>query len=231
MNNFISVHIQIAALAAVHGVLAAAEPSTPMWIGGPADAVRWTASSSLILAGPPVSAKLKFAADFARTTVRLNDHVVAVVAPYCQMTVLDVSNWMQVGENHIQVLVERTEGPTAIPMQLEIKMASASSSESPAGIHSGSPVQWMSNESWNCTANGQQTKVKSLGQVRDELWGAGRRDIELSPLENYEQWRQSLGGDSSVVQPKFWSVPGFEVTQIRSAAADESSWISLAQDS
>ena len=169
MNTIFGRYTQFAVLSIVHGALNAAEPSNPTWIGGPADAASWTASSSLALADSPMSAKLKFASDFANSTVRLNDQVVAVVAPYCQMTVLDVSNWITLGGNHIEVLVEKTEGPTAIALQLEIKTASRNTSGNTVGTTSGNTVQWMSDESWNCTADGQQTFARSLGQVRPEL--------------------------------------------------------------
>ncbi len=200
------------------GSLTAAEPMTPLWIGEPTGAAQWTASSSRTLAEPPVIAKLKFACDFAQATIRLNDHLVAVVAPYCQLTVLDVGQWMQLGVNRLEVQVEKTAGPTAIALQLDIRQSS------------GSTLQWMSDASWNCERESQSISVTSLGHVRPELWGAGRRDIELSPLENYEQWRQALGSDSATEPAQFWTVPGFEVARLRTAAADESSWISLTQD-
>jgi putative heme-binding domain-containing protein len=66
--------------------------------------------------------------------------------------------------------------------------------------------------------------------VPDELWGIGRRDIGLAADENYEQWRQTLGDDAVERRPKFWTAPGFEVTLVRAAAADEGSWIAMAFD-
>jgi putative heme-binding domain-containing protein len=58
----------------------------------------------------------------------------------------------------------------------------------------------------------------------------GRRGIELSPFENYEQWQQAKTDSKKKAVPKFWTVPGFEVTELRVAQADEGSWISLAFD-
>ena len=79
----------------------------------------------------------------------------------------------------------------------------------------------ISDESW--------PGVGSRGLVPAEQWGLERRTAEVSPFDNYEQWQQAKG-DAFDQGPKFWLAPGFEVSRIRQAAADEGSWIALAFD-
>ncbi|MFM7072560.1 MAG: c-type cytochrome [Planctomycetota bacterium] len=93
------------------------------------------------------------------------------------------------------------------------------------------PEQGQSSQAKPTQANQAQGQPAiDHGPVPDELWGIGRRDIALAADENYEQWRQTLGDDAAERRPKFWTAPGFEVTQVRAAAADEGSWIAMAFD-
>ncbi|MGC3972469.1 MAG: PQQ-dependent sugar dehydrogenase [Pirellulales bacterium] len=71
--------------------------------------------------------------------------------------------------------------------------------------------------------------VVDRGTVRPELWGVGRRDASVSPLENYEQWRQATAAGDGPTQ-KFYVPEGFEVSLLRTAGPDEGSWIALAFD-
>ncbi len=163
-----------------------------------------------------VSGRMKVAADFARVSVKINDSIALKVEPYCQLQSLDVTQWLKVGENSISLEVDCVEGPSAIAVEFEVR------------LKSGKVIQLVSDEAW--VVAGGSSKVQALGSVRAELWGAGRRDASLSPIENYEQWQQAKGSETEKVQPKFWTAPGFQISLMRTAKADESSWISLAFD-
>lgn len=77
--------------------------------------------------------------------------------------------------------------------------------------------------------DGRPPAVVDRGPVRPELWGIGRRDAGISPLENYEQWQQAKAASSAPTQ-KFYVPEGFEVSLLRTAAGDEGSWIALGFD-
>lgn len=155
------------------------------------------------------AAELRFAADYCRATVLINGARVLTLAPYCQTQTLDVTDWLRRGDNELVVQMTVMTGPPAVALSLVVMH------------HTGSPTVLVSDEKWNAA---------DLGPVPPELWGVGRRGIELSPFENYEQWQQAKTDSKKKAVPKFWTVPGFEVTELRVAQADEGSWISLAFD-
>ncbi len=163
-----------------------------------------------------VSGRMKLAADFARATVTINDAIALAVEPYCQLQVLDVTQWLKASENVVAIDIDCVTGPSAIALELELQ------------LKSGKVVRLVSDEAWSVV--GGLSKVQTLGDVRAELWGAGRRDASLSPIENYEQWQQAKGSETQKIQPKFWTAPGFQISLLRTANADEGSWISLAFD-
>jgi putative heme-binding domain-containing protein len=197
--------------------LQADEPAIPNWIAHANSTVqRYRLVQSVNLDESVVSGRMTLAADFARVTVMINESTMFKVEPYCQSQRIDVTQWLKIGKNVIAFDIERVNGPSAIAAELELQ------------LNPGKIVRLVSDETW-ATDDGK-SKVKTLGAVRAELWGSGRRDIWLSPVENYEQWQQAKSGESEKSQPKFWTVPGFQVSLLRTAHADEGSWISLAFD-
>ena len=195
----------------------AVEPELPRWIASTVSTdTRYVLSKSLACDESVVSGRMKLAADYARATVSINGSVVLKVEPYCQLQTLDVTNWMKAGNNSVSIEVDCVEGPAAIVVEFEVR------------LKSDKVVRLVSDDTW--LVNGEASKAKSLEKVRVELWGAGRRDASLSPIENYEQWQQAKGSDSEKAQPKFWTAPGFQISLMRTAKADEGSWISLTFD-
>jgi hypothetical protein len=106
---------------------------------------------------------MKFATDFARATVTINDAIALTVEPYCQLQVLDITQWLKAGENAVAIDVDCVNGPSAIAAEFELQ------------LKSGNSVRLVSDESW--TVVGGTSRLQSLGDVRAEMWGAGRRDI------------------------------------------------------
>ena len=195
----------------------AAEPELPKWIALTDSTIpRYRLMKQLKLDESVVSGRMKLAADFARATVTINDAIALTLEPYCQMQVLDVTQWLKASENVVAIDLDCVTGPSAIALELELQ------------LKSGKVVRLVSDETWSVV--GGLSKVQWLGDVRAELWGAGRRDASLSPIENYEQWQQAKGSETQKMQPKFWTAPGFQISLLRTANADEGSWISLAFD-
>lgn len=213
--------ILLTVLLCLSSTLLAQDTSTPNWIACPdGKQSNYRLSASVNLTEVVKSARLKLASDFARTSVSINGVRALTVEPYCQLQSIDVTQWLRPGANEFSISVERVEGPSALAIEFAFDMSS------------GKKVFLRSDESWTYQNGGSSSApAQTLGKVRPEFWGAGRRDISLSPTENYEQWRQSVGGDSKVAQPKFWTAPGFEVSMLRTATESEGSWISLTFDS
>jgi len=193
------------------------EHQLPKWIASTdSKNTHYLLSQRLDLDESVMSGRMKLAADFARVSVAINDSVAVKVEPYCQLQILDVTQWLKAGDNSISIDVDCVNGPSAIAVEFEVR------------LKSGKVVYLVSDEAW--VLNNGSAKVQSQGQVRAELWGADRRDASLSPIENYEQWQQAKGSEVENVQPKFWTAPGFQISLLRTAKADEGSWISLAFD-
>jgi putative heme-binding domain-containing protein len=204
-------------LQSVACLLEADEPAIPNWIAHADSSVqRYRLVQSVNLGESVLSGRMTLAADFARVTVMINDSTMLTVEPYCQLQRLDVTPWLKTGSNMIAIDVERVNGPSAIAVELELR------------LNSGGMVRLVSDETW--ATDGGKSKVRTLGAVRAELWGNGRRDASLSPVENYEQWQQAKSRESEKSQPKFWTAPGFQISLLRAAHAEEGSWISLAFD-
>ena len=212
-------------------VSTAAESQPPRWIwvapaaGGAARSdvgagrsVRF--SRSFTPSAAVVKADLRFAADFCAARIELNGRTVLDVEPYCRTQTLDVTDALRRGENRIVVEASTVAGPSAVALSLTSALADGSTHAILTG------ADWSADD---VDAPGATAPVLDLGQVRPELWGVGRCGIEISPLENYEQWQQAQGA-AGADEPKFQIVPGFEIRRLRTAAPDEGSWIALAFD-
>lgn len=196
------------ALALMGGL--AARGATPHWMSGTGDDTKTRRlSKAFSIEGPLEGAELKLAADFCTATAAINGQPVISVEPYCPLQVVDVTRHLQRGRNELAVSTTPVAGPAAVAVSLTFESKDREA------------TTIVSDDSWS--------GAKSRGLVSPEQWGLGRRSAEISPFDNYEQWQQAKG--ENVDQgPKFWLAPGFEVTRIRQAAADEGSWIALAFD-
>ena len=189
---------------------AANKPELPKWIALADSSIpHYRLTKQVTCDEMVVSGRMKLATDFARATVTINDAIVLTVEPYCQLQVLDVTQWLRAGENAVAIDMACVNGPSAIAVEFELQ------------LKSGQVVRLVSDATW--AAVGGLSKAQSLGDVRAELWGAGRRDASLSPIENYEQWQLAKGSETQNIQPKFWTAPGFQISLLRTATADEGS--------
>jgi putative heme-binding domain-containing protein len=165
------------------------------------------------------SATLRFAADFCDATVHINDRGALTLAAYSPATQVDVANLLKAGDNRLAIAAIPVGGPTAVALSLSITLAD------------GSEQTIVSDEQWKIESSGQTASpAVSLGQVTPQLWGLGRRSIQIDPFDNYEQWRQAIGADAGQQAATFWVAPGFEIALVRTAGPDEGSWVSMAFD-
>jgi putative heme-binding domain-containing protein len=56
------------------------------------------------------------------------------------------------------------------------------------------------------------------------------KEIAITPLDNYEQWRQAIGAGLGTDPATFIVQPGFELDLLRSARPEEGSWTAMAFD-
>ncbi|MEY4181017.1 MAG: hypothetical protein RLY70_4592 [Planctomycetota bacterium] len=229
-----------------------ATAATPRWLAPPTAAATATdtkpvsssAAGSASAFAPPATrsvfrrqfeapqgiqaAELRLAADFARVTVHINGRLLARVEPYCPVQTLSATGWLRRGRNELEVSLEPVAGPPAFALSLTLQPLAGPRTTlvSDSTFRVVDPATPASHPS----AEAKGEPAVDRGPAPDELWGIGRRDISLAADENYEQWRQTLGADAVERRPKFWTAPGFEVTLVRTATADEGSWIAMAFD-
>lgn len=188
----------------------AAGDATPQWVIGAGEQAKpCRLSKSFSIDDPAQRAELKLAADFSTAAVTFNGQAVLSVEPYCPLQVLDVTRHLRRGRNELILSITPVDGPAAAAVSLTV-----------IG-RDGTATTIASDESWS--------GAESRGVVPPEQWGLGRRSAEISPFDNYEQWRQADANDSDK-GPGFWIAPGFDVSRVRQAAFDEGSWIALAFD-
>ena len=184
--------------------------------------LRWRAPP---LQSAPATAQLRIAADFCTAEVFLNDIAVCTIGPNAPTLDLDVTQALKSGTNSIRLQLHASNGPAAVALSL--------TAQDLAGLHTLN-----SDRSWTTDP---ATTLSDLGPVPAELWGLGRTSIALSSADNYEQWRQAskpANPDSATPAPtpteitdaRLRIAPGFQIQRIRTAAANEGSWVSLAFD-
>lgn len=210
------------------GMATSARGIEPAWISSPeADQRACTFSTTFDCHSGVQVAVLRFAADFCDAVVHVNgssDGPVLEVESFCQLCECDVTSRIRRGKNQIRVVTGNVVGPAAVALSLAV-------------VDKNGSTTIVTDERWDAIPGAPGgiaatvRKAKNLGKVRPELWNIGRRAAAISPLDNYEQWQQMKKGSAAAHQPKFWTAPGFEITELRKAGPDEGSWIAMAFDS
>src|SRR5262245_15959299 len=179
----------------------------------------WQFERSVAIDQPVREALLRVAADFCDVRIEINNKAVIILEPYSPTCDVDVTDVVRSGENDIVAKAKAVGGPAAIAISLSLVLAD------------GSRRDVVSDGEWLVSAGtGDKRTAVSLGPVAAELWGIGRRPATIDSFENYEQWRQAIGTPATADKSAFWTAPGFEISLIRQAQADEGSWVSMAFD-
>lgn len=200
------------------GGLASGAVTTPQWIWNATardGAARVVLSKSFELGPDVTTAGLSVIGDFAAVTVALNGKPAGNPTEPGRLVRFDVKRLLRSGANELQVAVAGRPGPSAVALRLEIQRPD------------GTRQTIVSDVSWRANAG---DRVMSFGDLDDYPWGGQLRDSNITLLDDYEQWRLAQGGVPSTAVSAFQLPPGFELQLIRSAAAGEDSWISVARD-
>ena len=191
----------------------------PQWIwcdGDPESSVEFR--SSLLVDVGTQQADLRFLGDFCAVEIKLNDVLVVGVDDFSPFVELDVLRFLRQGDNEIVISARRSEGPSAVAVEIELTDVD------------GTRRSLVTDASWLASVDDQPRGVaESHGEVSPELWGRNGRSIEISPFDNYEQWRLASGEEADA-GGRFWTAPGFELDLVCTAEEDEGSWVSLAFD-
>jgi putative heme-binding domain-containing protein len=213
-----------------------APPAAPHWIWAPQSGEHsdtaaqdgWRFKQQFRANGAIRRAMLRAAADHCGAELKVNRTNVLRLEAFGPTTEVDVTPHLLAGENQIEIAVTSTGAAPAVAAQLVLEMGAG---EHARIITDGS---WQSVASWPKGEGGgsraPRISVTSLGSASPELWGIGRRSTSIDPFDNYEQWRQALGDKGAASAPVFWTAPGFEITELRTALAGEGSWVSMAFD-
>jgi putative heme-binding domain-containing protein len=202
---------------------AGAESATPVWIEPE------FASESFDLPPGVQSVRLRVAVEFCSIVVRINDNRVLSVEGYCPTQDVDVTAAVRQGINKLSIVrteYQNSNVPTKIAFEITYFIAGRPHTVLTSTADSAD-IKVINRPGYSPLAI--KLPKSSASRIRPELWGIGRRDASISPLENYEQWQQSKTAGSEPTQ-KFYVPEGFEVSLLRKAAADEGSWISLGFD-
>ncbi len=193
-----------------------------IWVETPETAREVHFVKSYHLDSTPVEARLQIAADFCDVVVEVNGERVIVLESFAPTQTLDVTPYFAAGENRVDFIAAPDEGPTAVALTIDVADAD------------GNVTRWNSDDSWTADFNDQNAStpvvVQSLGTVTPSMWGIDARSIEISPFDDYEQWRRASGDDATSDSGRFWIKDGFEIEVVKEAGADEGSWVALAFD-
>ena len=166
------------------------------------------------IAKPLSSAILRTCGESASLRIKLNDRLIASVGPYDQLLRRDIVEQLRTGEHRLMVQATSIEGPSAFFLQLDLRFVD------------GTQRSFVTDESWLV----DQRPATTFGRVSDRLLIGADRGIEIGAVDNYDQWKQALGGQQDTDPASFLLTPGFEIELIRTAKEDEDSWVSLAID-
>jgi putative heme-binding domain-containing protein len=229
-----SLHLTLVAVwtAALFAPFPSAVAQTPNWIAASDMAVggRTYFRKEVELTKPIQSARLVAAAKEAGFDFYLDGKLAFELDPYDPLVKRDLTPEFSPGKHMIAVRC-RPSGPNAMFfIHVQLKLAD------------GTHKTMVTDQSWRTSATvaagwtdsdfsaAGWTESVARSPVDERLLIPDRRRIDLAASDNYEQWRQASGVSKGADPALFSIAPGFRIELVRSAAADEDSWISLVFD-
>jgi putative heme-binding domain-containing protein len=200
--------------------------ASPHWIWGREDRLageRFAFVRSFELTSQPTSATLHVASDFATCRLTLNGEPIANLDEYGPWLTLDVTDRLRQGGNRIVAESRAGEGPAALALGLHVVLADGTI------VNVASDSSWQTTTLCDAVEERQAFAAVSLGEVASELWSSDS-SAKISAFDDYEQWRQASGAAAGPDPATFLTQPGFEVSLVREATAEEGSWVSMAFD-
>ena len=185
---------------------------------------------SFSIPNKPESAQLILLAEFSQLTVSWNGQLLATVEDYGDHVQVDVTPRLRDGENVLAVVARGSEGPSAVAARFELN------------YRDGQQQVYLTDETWR-TARSPQSgwqrhqfadddwrAAASFGEVGMAWLTNANQDVQIDAVDDYTQWKQALGTDTSTNPSSFQIPEGFEIELLRSAQKSEDSWVSLAFD-
>jgi putative heme-binding domain-containing protein len=163
----------------------------------------------------PARAEISGVADFCEIEIRVNGARLAKIHPHESRFRLDCGQQFKLGTNRIEVIATPVEGPSAFNLQVAISDSS------------GAADLIVTDSSWR---EKRGRRLVDRGAVDPRFWDAPHDRVQVSILDDYEQWKRAKGSAGSTAIGNFQLRPGFEIELIRSAQTNEGSWISMAID-
>jgi putative heme-binding domain-containing protein len=177
-------------------------------------------AKSFAVKQPVTSAQLRIVAESAALSVSLNNALLAEIEPYDPLLKLDVTEHLRIQDHTLSVTGVSVPGPAAFFVQLDLTFAD------------GSQQSIGSDTNWQVSTKGRPQSVPavSLGSVDSRFLISRKWQVGISATDNYEQWRQAQGTTSGSDPATFLITPEFQIQLVRTAQANEDSWVSLAFD-
>jgi putative heme-binding domain-containing protein len=200
--------------------MAEADPPRPHWIWAPQPPAEHAYFRKTFLAqGEVEKATVLILAD-DRATVFLDGRQIGEAVGYQRPMNLDVGR-LESGTHVLAVEAANASGAAGLLLRLDIELADGSrqrvSSDSSWVTATREASGWQSPE----FGAADWTAAADLGPLGIGPWGDPTGEID-----DYNQWKQAVTGQAT--DPTTISVPqGFEVDLVRTAQADEGSWISI----
>jgi putative heme-binding domain-containing protein len=217
----------------VNGLGIAAGAPAPSWIAAPHAAARGSAylRKEFEVSQPVTSARLVAAGNAAGVELYLDGKLMFELDPYDPLLKLDVTQELsRRGKHQIALRCRHADDSAMFFVRVQLKFADGTQTiiatddswRSSAKHAAGWTDLAFNAESWR--------KCVVRAEVDERLLVPDERRIDLSAVDNYEQWRLASGAEGGASPAKFSIAPGFQIELVRSATADEGSWISLVFD-
>jgi putative heme-binding domain-containing protein len=210
-----------------------AASDTPEWIWCEADREAGTSAffrKEFSADKQVASAVIRAVGESASLNIFLDGVLIAEVDAYDPLLRRDITDQFRTGKHAIATQSTSCGGPAAFFLQLDLTFDDNSRRTVVTD------TTWMSSKTparaWNSlsfTPNDWQ-RATSFGEVSERLLIAPERQVGITAVDNYEQWKQALGVKKGTDPAAFLLTPGFEIELVRSAQPDEDSWVSLAFD-
>jgi putative heme-binding domain-containing protein len=203
---------------------AAEEKPRPQWIGASITAPEFHVRKEVTVPEGVTSARLRVATHLAGAECRLNERVVFVVELFAPWVDVDVTADLRPGVNEIVLRCERLQQESAVLAELTVL------------LQDGRSLTWPSDATWQARFSDPHGETPTdwrppdlRGEVMPHLWDVGARSIDITPFDDYEQWRDALGAETA--EPSHFLLPeNFEIERLRLAGPDEGSWVSCEFD-
>jgi len=166
------------------------------------------------LTAKPKTAKLRFVADFAKAQLWINGQPAGSAEPFGPVITLDPKPFLRTGVNEL-VLAGISDNEAAA-MAVELTLENSQGERKTIGT---SP-KWK-------TAPGE--KVILRGNLGLEIWWT-LPPLKIDETDDYTQWKRASNAKAGTDPATFDVLRGYKVELLRSAGANEGSWVSMAFD-